>query len=346
MTDDPAIGAATGTATLIPTGDNSCQKPGGEERGDASGSDLLHLHASVRTLAHADDATRLQAIRSKRWITHHPAARVLARLGDAFEQPPSDRMENLLLLAESGMGKTMLLRKFQRDHAMPFDAGTGVQRLPVVLILMPEDPTEEAFYVQVLKAIGAPVSLPSRRNRISTRETAFRLLRELGTRMLMIDEVNSILVGSARQQRYFLQILRFLSNELQVALVCAGVPEARFALLADPQLRSRFAQIAVEPWSPGPELAAFVALLVQGLPLRQPSPIDSGKLRRLLVERSGGITLSMCRALERAAAAAVQSGRELIDLAGLETDEIWRDLHLPTQGSARLRPAALARAAR
>jgi len=346
VTGDPTTGAATGAATLIRTGDGGSQKPAGEERGDTGDGSLLHLHASVRTLAHADNAMRLQAIRSKRWITHHPAARVLTRLGDAFEQPPGDRMENLLLLAESGMGKTMLLRKFERDHAMPFDAGTGVQRLPVVLILMPEDPTDEAFYVQVLKAIGAPVSLPSQRNRISARETAFRLLRELGTRMLMIDEVNSILVGSARQQRYFLQMLRFLSNELQVALVCAGVPEARFALLADPQLRSRFAQIAVEPWGPGPELAAFVALLVQGLPLRQPSPINSGKLRRLLVERSGGITLSICRALERAAAAAVRSGREFIDLAGLEDDEIWRGLHLPAQGSARLRPAALARAER
>lgn len=238
----------------------------------------------------------------------------------------------------------MLLRKFQRDHAMPFDAANGVLRLPVVLTLMPEDPTEEAFYVQVLKAIGAPVSPPIRRNRISARETAFRLLRELGTCMLMIDEINSILVGSARQQRYFIQLLRFLSNELQVALVCAGVPEARMALFADPQLRSRFAEAALQPWTAGPELAALMALLVQDLPLRKPSPIDSGKLRRLLVERSGGITQSICRALERAGAAAIRGGREFIDLAGLEDNEIWRGLHLSTRGSARLRPAALARA--
>jgi chromosomal replication initiation ATPase DnaA len=190
----------------------------------------------------------------------------------------------------------------------------------------------------------SPVSLSTRRHRISVRETAFRLLR--GTRMLMIDEINSILVGSARQQRYFLQLLRFLSNELQVALVCAGVPEARMALFADPQLRSRFAEATLEPWTAGPELAAFVALLVQGLPLRKPSPIDSGKLRRRLVDRSDGITQSICRALERAGIAAIQSGRECIDLAGVEDDEIWRGLHLPSPGSARLRPAALARAGR
>lgn len=96
------------------------------------------------------------------------------------------------------------------------------------------------------------------------------MLREVGTRVLVVDEVNSALVGGPRQQRGFLQLLRFLSNELGIAIVCAGVPEARFALRSDPQLRSRLTEVALDPWAPGPELQAFVTLLVQGLPLREP----------------------------------------------------------------------------
>jgi hypothetical protein len=230
-------------------------------------SGLTHLHPGVRSVAAADNAVRLEAIRSKRWITHDPAARVSASLKETIDQPISDRMENILFLAESGMGKTMLLRKFLRDNTTSFDATRGVQSHPVVLVLMPEEPTEEAFYLQVLKAVGAPLILSPRRHMLSVRETTFRILRELGTRMLMIDEINSILVGSPRQQRRFLQLLRFLSNELQVAIVCAGVPEARFALLSDPQLRSRVAEILLEPWTPDPEFQTFVNILVQGLPL-------------------------------------------------------------------------------
>jgi hypothetical protein len=309
-----------------------------------SAGDLVHLHPGIRDLAQSDDAARLLAIRSKRWITHQPAARVLGCLRETFEQAPGERMENLLFIAESGMGKTMLLRKFERDHTQPLEVATGVTPRPVVLALMPEDPSEEAFYVQVLKAVSAPLVLSSRRHRLSVRETTFRLLRELGTRMLMIDEINSVLVGSARQQRYFLQLLRFLSNELQVAIVCAGVPEARFALRSDPQLRSRVADIALEPWTVGSDFEAFVTLLVQGLPLRQPSPVDSTKLRRLLLERSGGITLSICRALERAAAAAIRSGSERIDPTSLDDAAIWRGLQPIATGAARLRPAALVRA--
>ena len=70
----------------------------------------------------------------------------------------------------------MVLKKFQRDYAVPLAAESGVQRYPVVRLLMPEEPSEEAFYVQLLKAVGAPVMFPARRHRISVRETAFRLL--------------------------------------------------------------------------------------------------------------------------------------------------------------------------
>src|SRR5260221_5698392 len=94
---------------------------------------LAHLHPGIRHIALADDAVRLQAIRAKRWITHHPASRILASLQEALDQPAGDRMENLLLIAESGMGKTMLLRKFQRDHVLAFDAVTGMQPHPIVL---------------------------------------------------------------------------------------------------------------------------------------------------------------------------------------------------------------------
>ena len=103
------------------------------------------------------------------------AVQVLASLQEALEQPAGERMENLLLVAESGMGKTMLLRKFQRDHARPLDAASGVQPHPVVLILMAEDPSEEAFFVQVLKAVGAPIDLSRRRHRLGLRETSFRI---------------------------------------------------------------------------------------------------------------------------------------------------------------------------
>jgi hypothetical protein len=186
-------------------------------------------------------------------------------------------MENVLLIAESGMGKTRLIRKFERSNAANVDATTGVAPRPVVVMLMPEESNEDAFFVQLLKAVDAPFDLSLRRHRLALRETTFRILREFDTRVLVIDELNSLLVGTGRQQRLFLQLLRFLSNELRIALVCTCVPEARHALLLDPQLRSRFSELERPLWRANAELQAFINLLVQGLPLRSPSPVDSAK---------------------------------------------------------------------
>jgi hypothetical protein len=117
--------------------------------------------------------------------------------------------------------------------------------------------------------------------------------------MLVIDEINSILAGTPRQQRLFLQLLRFISNELRIAPVCAGISEARHSLLSDAQLRSRFYEHEILPWSAGSDLQAFINRFVQGLPLRRPSAVDSPRLCRLIADHTGGITLYIRRVLER-----------------------------------------------
>lgn len=164
-----------------------------------------------------------------------------------------------------------------------------------------------------------------------------RLLRQLGTRVIVIDELNSVLAGTPRQQRVFLQLLRFLSNELRLAFVGVGVPEARHALLSDSQLRSRFTDVELPPWSLGDDLRDFVTRPTLSLPLREPSPVDSAKLRRLLVDRTGGITLGICKAFERAAIAAIRNGRESIDFGSFEEAEVWRGV-ATTNRTTRLRP--------
>jgi len=151
--------------------------------------------------------------------------------------------------------------------------------------------------------------------------------------VVVIDELNSLLAGTPRQQRVFLQLLRFLSNELRLAFVGVGVPEARHALLSDTQLRSRFTDVELPPWSLGEDLRDFIVRLTWSLPLRAPSPVDSPKLRRLLLDRTGGITLGICKAFERAAMAAIRNGRESIDLNSFEDPEIWRGVATPSRNT-------------
>ncbi len=213
-----------------------------------------HLPADVRPIANLGDEERIAHIRAERWIPHAAAERVLGYLQEAFDQPPRKRRENVLLLGESGMGKSMLLEKFERANALVFDEAAGIQRRPVLIVPTPPSPTEPEFLECVLEAVDAP-SAGHWVQGLRLRASTIRLLRDLGVRVLVIDEINSVLVGTPRQQRLFLQLLRFLSNGLGMALVCAGVPEARHALLSDPQLRSRFSDVELPSWAPGTSCA-------------------------------------------------------------------------------------------
>ena len=105
-----------------------------------------HLPQDVRSIAALGTEARIAHIRAERWVHHAAADRVLGYLQEALEQPPRERMENILLVGESGMGKTMLIRKFERQTAAGFDDDAGIQRRPVVVMLMPYQPTETQFF--------------------------------------------------------------------------------------------------------------------------------------------------------------------------------------------------------
>ncbi|WP_368736194.1 TniB family NTP-binding protein, partial [Salmonella enterica] len=65
----------------------------------------------------------------------------------------------------------------------------------------------------------------------SMRAEARHLLAEVETKVLVLDEIDKMLAGTPRQQRLFLNTIRFLTNDLKVPIVCAGTEDARMAVL-------------------------------------------------------------------------------------------------------------------
>lgn len=298
-------------------------------------TEFAHLAREIRPLARLGPEERIVSIRTERWIPHRAAVRILGYMQEIADQPLRDRMENLLILGESGMGKTKLAHAFEKQNVPCFDETRGVEKRQVVSMLMPPQPTGPEFVANLLAAIGVPVgrSDPA----VSPHKTAIRVLREIGARVLVIDEISSVLMGSPAMQQKFLQFLQFLSSNVKLAIIGVGLPEARQALLSDAQFCSRFSNIELSPWTPDEDLRDFVARFIWSLPLRRPSPVDSATLRNLLVERSGGITLNVIKAFERAAIAAIHSGSESIELASFGNPEIWHGIAAPSH-LRRLRP--------
>ena len=82
--------------------------------------DFEHLFASSRPIAALSSDERLRRIRSDRWINYPRAQQALAMLEDLIAFPQRARMPNLLIVGESGMGKTMIKREVRARTSCSF----------------------------------------------------------------------------------------------------------------------------------------------------------------------------------------------------------------------------------
>jgi len=291
-----------------------------------------HLLSEHRPAADLPDADRIQWIRAERWINHPNAEVALAGMSDLLTYPQRNRMPCLLIHGRTGMGKTMILKKFHRDHPRIADPRVGTIQVPVVLMQLPPEPNEVPFYEELLGAMGLPLVGEVSRTRAC--RMAREALKIIGARILIIDEIHALLVGGDRQQRIFLNVIRLLANDLEMPLVCAGTPEARRALMADNGLADRFESVELPRWTNGLEFRRLLASFAAILPLRQPSDLDQEKIRTAILKLSDGITVRIVRLLERLAIDAILRGRECIEFSGFDT----MPQRAPLLSMERLRP--------
>ena len=80
----------------------------------ADNESLAHLGQAARAQARLGDAERIQALRRERWIGYPRASEAIRLLQRLLETPPRERMPCLLVHGDSNIGKTLIVRKFDR----------------------------------------------------------------------------------------------------------------------------------------------------------------------------------------------------------------------------------------
>lgn len=86
---------------------------------------MPHLTRTAREQLALSNADRIAAIYGSRFVPHPIAKRVLDRLNFLVGYPKCARMQCLLLYGDSGMGKTMVVDKFLREHPTTFDPASA-----------------------------------------------------------------------------------------------------------------------------------------------------------------------------------------------------------------------------
>jgi hypothetical protein len=271
--------------------------------------DLSHLHPAAREIARLPAGERLQYTRADRWIGYTRATEALSQLEALSAWPSRQRMPNLLLTGPTNNGKSMIIEKFRRSH--PPVSHPDREEIPVLVVQMPSDPSVGRFYTALLAATGAPLRAGHPRL-ADLEQLALRVLRASGVRVLVIDELHNLLSGRGDRRREFLNLLRFLGNELRIPLVGVGTREAYLAIRSDDQLENRFAPFTLARREAGPEACSLLASFAASFPLRRPSPIATPEMAGYLLTRSEGTIGELARLLTDAAVAAIESGEEAI----------------------------------
>lgn len=285
---------------------------------------LSHLAEGYREQALWPDKERIAWIRKDRWLGFPKADTVRSMLYELLEHPPRTRMPCLLVFGKTGMGKSHIVERFAEENPRTFNDATGVSTIPVVAVQLPPEPTEVEFYGEILEKLGAGFARCSDVAR--ARQLTRRLMVEVGARMLILDEINHMMACTPRQQRIFLNTIRYFANDLRIPLICTGNHEARAALLTDAALADRFDSIELVAWRDDEQFRLLIVTLAAILPLKQPSPLADDEFRRRVLELSDGNTGRIFRLIENLAIRAIRRNKETIGPEDLEAD----DLILPT----------------
>ena len=278
-----------------------------------------HLQASAQILAMQSPAERLAKFSISHWIGYSRANEILEQIETLMtNEPGKTRPQNLLIIAPSNNGKTMLAEKFCRSHPRGITANKEYEDIPVLMIQMPASATISMIYTAFLLALGSPVGANYSRLNVCEMLT-LKLMREVGVRVIIIDELHNLLDANAQRQREILSFIRFLGNELRIPIVGMGIRDAYLAIRSDNQLENRFHPRTLPKWEYNEEFVRLLATFESVIPLREPSGIADEPLCELILRHSEGTIGEIVSLLNHAVRTALRIGEERISISILKS---------------------------
>ncbi len=273
-----------------------------------------HLREASAALAELDDETRITAIKQGFWIPYDRAKEILGDMENLLTHPPVDRMPHMLVVAPSNNGKSRLLKHFLATHPSDPNPNGEAAKYPVIYVSA-LGPDIGNLCVRILDAVHAPFrekATPAERIR-----TVSKILPALGTRVLLLDEINNRTTGGAVKQREFRNGIKDLGNELRISIVAAGIEDAYTVFSTDPQLSNRFIPAALPTWKLDKSGGALLASFERRLPLRKASDLKKAEFLQKVIWMSEGLIGEIYEILKRSAIDAIERSEEQITLASL-----------------------------
>lgn len=285
-----------------------------------------HLHQDFVAAMALSSAERIAVMDQPRWIGYTRATEILDVMQGLLNKPQRPRMPNLLIVGDSNNGKTTLIRRFCELCGKSFVDENSNPVRPIILAEAPTSADEKALYISILERFWTPYRATDQIAKL--RYQVIHLMRACQVRMLIIDELHSLLAGTAIKQREVMNALKLLCNELCIPIVGVGTREAVRVLHTDPQHASRFDVASLPTWSLDKDFQRLLASFEKVLPLRNPSRLHAPELASKLHSISEGNIGNLHRLLVECAKEAIASGTDQITAEIVEKKKWIR----PTRG--------------
>ena len=280
---------------------------------------LAHIVPKFQPIAMQSVSDRIRFLDEPRWIGYASATVVLDTLVALLNKPKKPRMENLLLIGEPNNGKTTLINRFIDLHGQTGVTEDNEPSRPLLYCQAPPAAREKDFYICILDRFFAPYRPTDSVGAL--RAQVLHQVRSCHTRMLLVDEMHSLLAGGAREQRVIMNAIKFMCNELMIPVVCVGTRDALTVMRQDPQHVTRFDVLELPLWKLDGQFQTLVRSFESIMPLREPSNLHGPRMSSLLHVISGGNLGNLQRLLVQAAQDALKQGQECIDEANIRSKQ-------------------------
>lgn len=272
---------------------------------------MKHLTSKTKEFVEkSDNEQRIEATKRFKWIGYTHANTILTKAEEFINYPKAHRMPNMLLVGDSNNGKTAILSRFCQKFPALMDKKTSKVINPVLMIQAPPEPDERRFYNAILEKMMAPYRTSEKLDMRYLRVKS--LLKDLETKILIIDEIHHVLAGSPTKQRIFLNVIKHLSNDLQIPLICSGTRLAFNAIQSDQQLANRFEPRELPRWSNNMEYKRLLVSFEKVLPLKNESMLVESSISNLILAMSDGLIGEISKILELSTIFAIEKKEEKI----------------------------------